>query len=64
MNGPKAVVTDAYLAGIDSGEIMRFLCLSNVFIGIRLEEYILIENSALFCCLTTYILQCMLLSQT
>lgn len=64
MNGPKAVVTDAYLAGIDFGEILSFLCLSNVFIGTQTQEYILIENSALFCCLIIYILQCTLLFQT
>lgn len=33
-NGPKAGVTDAYLAGIGFGEILSFLCLSNVILGL------------------------------
>lgn len=32
MNGPKAVVTDAYLAGIGFREIFSFLWLSNVIL--------------------------------
>lgn len=47
MNGPKAVVTDAYLVGIGFGDLLSFSVLVKCDIGTQPEEYILIENSAL-----------------